>query len=542
MKPIDPRLIRRSAAVRRHLVAAIVLGVVVAGLLVAQAWAISEVVARYFGGRAVTGVAIAAVAAIAGRGLLGWAQTVVAAQAAARVKADLRAEVIEDLLDPRRVGARPSSARTINLLGNGLDALDAYIGRFLPQVVLAAVVPGVVVAVMLFADLWSGVIVAFTLPLIIVFLVLVGLRTQDEIGRRWRAVDRLGRHFADVLDGIVVLASFGRNQAEGIRQTGDKHRVETVRSLRVAFTSAVALDLFSTLSVALVAVEVGLRLVYGDISLATGLFVLILAPEAFLPVRKLGAHFHDSTEGVDAVNAVMEVLDHPRHPGSKESPDPRREAIELADVQVQYDDRAQPALEIDRLVILPGVVTAITGPSGCGKSTLLSLLLGLQLPSQGHIDVAGVDLTEVDPQRWREHVAWVPQVPGVVAGTVTDNVRFGLDDAEVSDVEVAAALRDAGAADLAPDRVLGESGVDVSAGERRRIAVARAVLRARRGVASLVLLDEPTAGLDADREEQVIDTLRSLNVTVVLVSHRAATLAATDRVVTLANSTTAVQA
>ncbi len=530
MKPIDPRLIRRSAAVRRHLVAAIVLGVISVG------------VARYCGGRGVTGVAVAAAAAIAGRGLLGWAQTVVAAQAAARVKVDLRAEVIEDLLDPRRVGARPSSARTINLLGNGLDALDAYIGRFLPQVVLAAVVPGVVVAVMLFADLWSGVIVAFTLPLIIVFLVLVGLRTQDEIGRRWRAVDRLGRHFADVLDGIVVLASFGRNQAEGIRQTGDKHRVETVRSLRVAFTSAVALDLFSTLSVALVAVEVGLRLVYGDISLATGLFVLILAPEAFLPVRKLGAHFHDSTEGVDAVNAVMEVLDHPRHPGSKESPDPRREAIELADVQVQYDDRAQPALEIDRLVILPGVVTAITGPSGCGKSTLLSLLLGLQLPSQGHIDVAGVDLTEVDPQRWREHVAWVPQVPGVVAGTVTDNVRFGLDDAEVSDVEVAAALRDAGAADLAPDRVLGESGVDVSAGERRRIAVARAVLRARRGVASLVLLDEPTAGLDADREEQVIDTLRSLNVTVVLVSHRAATLAAADRVVTLANSTTAVQA
>jgi len=538
MKPLDPRLLRRSSAVRRHLVVAVGLGVATAATLVGQAWAISEIVAGRFEGQVIASMVVAVVVVVALRGLIAWGQTVVAARAAARVKADLRREVVHDLLDPHRVGPRPSSARTMTLLGSGLDALDAYVGRFLPQMVLAVVVPSVIVAVMLAADLWSGLIVAVTVPLIVVFLVLVGLRAQDEIGRRWRAIDRLGRHFADVLDGLVVLTSFGRAQAEGIRRTGDRHRVETVGSLRIAFTSAVALDLFSTLSVALVAVEVGLRLVHGDLDLATGLFVLVLAPEAFLPVRRLGAHFHDSTEGVDAVAAVLEVLEHRRHPGTEPAPSPHRSSIELVDVEVRYAGRRRPALEIDRLVLLPGVVTAVTGPSGCGKSTLLALLLGLELPDHGRIEVGGVDLTTVDPQPWRRQVAWVPQVPGVVRGTVAENVALGLEQpiSEALARDIEAALRDAGAGDLDPSRIISEAGADVSAGERRRIAVARAVLRARRGQAGLVLLDEPTAGLDAEREEQVVGTLRSLGVTVVVVSHRPATLAAADRIVTLHGS------
>jgi len=535
MKPLDPELVRRSSAVRRHLLVATGLGTATAAALVGQAWAISEIVAGRFDGQVVTPVVVAVVLVVLVRGLIGWAQTVVAARAAARVKAELRTEIVHDLLDPRRVGPRPSSARTMTLLGSGLDALDAYVGRFLPQVVLAGVVPAVIVAVMLATDVWSGLIVAITLPLIVVFLVLVGLRTQDEIGRRWRAIDRLGRHFTDVLDGLVVLTSFGRAQAEGVRLTGDRHRVETVRSLRIAFTSAVALDLFSTLSVALVAVEVGLRLVHGDLELATGLFVLVLAPEAFLPVRRLGAHFHDSTEGVDAVAAVLEVLDHPRHPGTRPAPSPRGAVIELADVEVRYADRRGPALEIDRLALLPGVVTAVTGPSGCGKSTLLALLLGLELPDHGRIEVDGTDLTTVDPQGWRRQIAWVPQVPGVVRGTVAENVALGIEEPVSGSLarDIEAALRDAGAADLDPLRPISEAAADVSAGERRRIAVARAVFRARRGAASLVLLDEPTAGLDAEREEQVVATLRSLGVTVIVVSHRPATLAAADRIVTL---------
>ena len=530
MKPLDPRLVRRSAAVRRHLGVSVLLGLLTAVALIVEAWAVADIVAGRFDQADVNFVIGVAVLTIASRGLIGWAQTVVASRAAARVKADLRAELVADLMDPRRVGSRPSSARTITLLGQGMDALDAYIGRFLPQVVLAAIIPGVVVVVMLIADPWSGLIAAVTVPLIVVFLVLIGLRTQDEIGRRWRAIDRLGRHFADVLDGIVVLRTFGRDQAEGIRRTGDKHRRETVRSLRLAFTSAVALDLFSTLSVALVAVGVGLRIVHGDLDLATGLFVLLLAPEAFLPIRRLGAHFHDSTEGVDAVAAVLEVLDHPQHAGTAPAPAPAAGPIELLDVRVQYADRERPALDVDHLVLLPNVVTAITGPSGSGKSTLLSVLLGLELPTHGRISVGAVDLATVDPEQWRQRIAWVPQVPGLIDGTIADNVRLGL---KGSTVDVKGALREAGAADLDPDRRIGEGAVDVSAGERRRIAVARAVLRVRIGGATLVLLDEPTAGLDAEREDAVLSTLRSLGATVVVVSHRPSTLAAADRVVTL---------
>ena len=530
MRPLDPELVRRSAAVRRHLVTAVALGALVAGVLIAQAWAVADIVDGRFAGSGVGSLVAVAVGVIALRGLIGWAQTVAAARAAAQVKAELRAEIVADLLDPRRVGPRPSSARIVTLMGQGLDALDAYIGRFLPQVVLAAVVPGLVIVAMLWADVWSGLIVAFTVPLIIVFLVLVGLRTQDEVGRRWRAIDRLSRHFADVLDGIVVLRSFGRDQAEGIRRTGDRHRDETVRSLRLAFLSAVALDLFSTLAVALVAVGVGLRLVHGDLDLATGLFVLLLAPEAFLPIRKLGAHFHDSTEGVDAVAAVLDVLDHPRHPGTGPAPNPVGRAIELLDVEVTYPGRERPALAVDHLVLLPGVVTAITGPSGYGKSTLLSVLLGLELPTHGRVVVDGIDLATVDPWAWRRHVAWVPQVPGIVDGTVADNVRLGL---AADDAAVTAALRDAGADDLDPQRRIGESATDVSAGERRRIAMARAILRVRCDDASLVLLDEPTAGLDALREKTVLTTLRSLGATVLVVSHRASTLGAADRVVSL---------
>ncbi|HWV26941.1 MAG TPA: thiol reductant ABC exporter subunit CydD [Aeromicrobium sp.] len=530
MRPLDPELVRRSAAVRRHLIVVVVLGVTTAGLLIAQAWFVADVVESRFLGSTATTATVAVVAAIAVRGLVTWLQEAIAARSAARVKAELRAEVVDALLDPRRVGDRPSSARVVTLLGQGIDSLEAYIGRFLPQVVLSALVPTMIVLAMIWADVWSGLIAAVTVPLIVVFLVLVGLRTQDEIGRRWRSIDRLSRHFADVLDGIVVLRTFGRDQGVGIETNGQRHREETVRSLRVAFLSSVALDLFSTLSVALVAVAVGLRLVNGSLDLATGLYVLLLAPDAFLPIRRLGASFHDSTAGQDAIAAVTDLLGHQRHPGVGSVPDPRGLPIELSDVVVRHQGRDRPSLSVERLVFLPGVVTALTGPSGCGKSTLLSLLLGTVLPDRGSVTVGGQDLTDVDPEQWRRHVAWVPQVPGVIEGTVAQNVRFGI---EADDAAVIDALRAAEALDLDPARRIGESATDISAGERRRLAVARAVLRVRHGGASLVLMDEPTAGLDTGREATVLETLKSLAATVVVVSHRPSTLAVADRVVAL---------
>lgn len=532
MRPLDPRLVRRSRGVRRLLAVSVVLGLVTAVLVIAVAHVVAQVVARHFDGEPVAALALAIAAGLAGRALVAWLHTAVSARAAATVKAELRHEVVDDLLDPRRVGPRPSSSRVVALLGPGLDAFDGYVGRFLPQVVLSALVPPLVLVSVARADLLSAIVLAVTLPLVIVFLVLVGLVTKDRIDRRWQALERLGRHFADVLDGLTVLKVFGRRQEVGLREVGDRHRRESVRALRLAFLSSLVLELFSTLAVALVAVSVGLRVVEGHLGLGSALFVLLLAPEAFAPLKRLGAMFHDSTAGAEATAELLALLDHDRHDGSAAAPDLRRSEIVLDGVVVRHEGRSAPALDLAHTRIRPGEFVAVTGPSGCGKSTLLSLLMAFERPTAGDILVDGVLLSTIDPVAWREQIAWVPQVPGLVPGTVEDNVRLG--DVLSARADVVAALRDAGAAELALDRLIDESGDDVSAGERRRIAVARAVLRVRQGRASLVLLDEPTAGLDASREASVLSTLRGLDVTVVVVAHRPETIAAADRELRLA--------
>ncbi|MET0953325.1 MAG: thiol reductant ABC exporter subunit CydD [Aeromicrobium sp.] len=535
MRPLDPRLVRRSRGVRRLLAVSVALGVVTAVTVVAVAYAVAEVVAHRFDGRPVTALAVVVVLGLGVRAGVTWLHTAVSARAAATVKAELRTEVVDDLLDPRRLGPRPSSSRVVALLGPGLDAFDGYVGRFLPQVVLSALVPPLVLVAIVRADVLSAVIVAVTLPLVVVFLVLVGLVTKDRVDRRWQALERLGRHFADVLDGLAVLKVFGRRQEQGLRTIGARHRRETVRALRLAFLSSFVLELFSTLAVALVAVSVGLRVVEGHLALAPALFVLLLAPEAFAPLKRLGAQFHDSTEGAEATAELLTLLDHDRHTGSTPAPDLRTADLVLDDIVVRHEGRSEASLELGRGRIRPGELVAVTGPSGSGKSTLLSLLMAFERPTAGTVWVDGVDLAEIDPSSWREQIAWIPQVPGLVAGTIADNVRLGDDVSTPADVRTA--LRDAGADDLDPARVIGESGDDVSAGERRRIAIARAVLRVRRGRAALLLLDEPTAGLDAVREAAVLATLRDLAVTVLVVAHRPDTIAVADRELTLGRQT-----
>jgi thiol reductant ABC exporter CydD subunit len=536
MKPLDPRLVRRSRSVRRHLALSVALGTVTAAVVVVQAMVLSRLVADRFDGRAVPALAVAVALSLVVRALVGWAQGVAATAAAVRVKTELRTEIVEDLLDPRRVGPRPDAGSVVTLLGPGLDAFDGYVGRFLPQVALSVLVPGVVVGVIAWNDLLAGAVVGLTLPLVVVFMVLVGLLTRDRVDRRWRALERLGRHFADVLDGLVVLKVFGRRTAVGLREVGERHRRASVRALRLAFLSSFVLELFSTLAVALVAVSVGLRVVRGGLPLDAALLVLLLAPEAFTPLRRLGALFHDSADGAEAVGRALEVLDHPRHTGTGAVPDLRTGEIVLRDVVVRHAGRDTDALVVREEVLRPGEVVAVTGPSGAGKSTLLAVLLGWQLPSGGVVQVDGVDLATIDPARWRACIAWVPQVPGLVRGTVADNVRLGC--AGDTDVDaVRSALAAAGASDLSPDRSVAEGGLDLSAGERRRVAVARALLRVRSGGAQVLLLDEPTAGLDADREDEVLaavlDVTREHGVTAVVVTHRPRAIAAADRRVVL---------
>ncbi|MET0822003.1 MAG: thiol reductant ABC exporter subunit CydD [Aeromicrobium sp.] len=531
MRPLDPRLVRRSRGVRTLLVASTVLGVVISGTVIAQAVAIATLVAHLFAGAPLTPAAGAVATCFGVRAAAQWAHATVSERAASDVKAELRHDLADDLLDPRRLGPAPDPATVTAVMGPGFDAFDGYVSRFLPQLVLTCLVPPAVIVAMGVVDPLSAVIVAVTLPLSIVFMVLIGLMTRDRLSRRWDSLQRLGVHFAQVLDGLIVLKLFGRRQDRSIRDVGLRHRDETMRSLRLAFLSSLVLELVATLSVALVAVSVGLRVVDDSLGLRTALIVLLLAPEAYLPVRQLGMMFHDSTEGGEAVEQALELLEHDRHTGHLEAPDLSTSDIHLDDVTVQHGDRSAISLHVANEVVRPGDFVALVGPSGSGKSTLIDLLLSFVVPTSGRVTVAGTDLRSIDPVSWRRQVAWVPQVPGLVAGTVADNVQLAC--AEACDADVRQALDDVGAGDLPLDRVVEESGQNMSAGERRRIAVARALLRVRLGGARLVLLDEPTAGLDGQRESAVLHAVAALDATVVLVAHRPEAVSAAARVITV---------
>ncbi len=532
MKPIDPRLLRRSQAVRRHLVFSVVLGAATALLVIGISWLVAELVALRFDRSTLSVLPLAVLAAYLIRALVAWLHGIVSERASSNVKEDLRKEIVDDLVDPRRIGPRPSSSRLITLLGPGMDAFDGYIGRFLPQLALAVIVPVSILVAVVFTDPLSALIIALTLPLIPLFMALVGLLTNDKVQRRWAAMERLGRHFADVLDGLIVFKVFGRNQEKGLQEIGHRHREESMAALRLAFLSTFVLELLATISVALVAVSIGLRVVDDKLALAPAMFVLLLAPEAYLPVRRVGILFHDSQEGATAAAELLDILEHPRHTGTQAAPADRA-IIEFRDVALTYPGRTQTALKADLIRIEPGERVALHGPSGCGKSTALSLLLAFEQPDQGQVTVGGVDLAEINPEDWRRRIAWVPQVPRLISGTLIDNVTLGVEGAEPN--EIVNVLSEVGLAEFDRDRQLLEHAADVSAGERRRIALARALLRVQTGQAWLVLLDEPTAGLDAEREQQVVQALTQLGATLVLVSHRPETLALVDRIVELSS-------
>ncbi len=542
MKPLDPRLLRYARATRAYLVLSVALGTAAAGLITAQATLLADLITRAFlGGASLADLRtpmLLLLAVVAGRALVTWSQEVAAHRSSAAVKSRLRELLLRHAvrLGPSWLaGERGGELATVAT--RGIDALDGYFSRYLPQLVLAVMVPAAVGARILLGDWISALTVALTLPLIPVFAILVGLAAKRAMDRQWRTLSRLAGHFLDVVVGLPTLKVFGRAKAQAavIREVTDRYRRATMSTLRVAFLSALVLELVSTISVALVAVSIGLRLVDGKIGLRTALLVLILAPEAYLPLRQVGAQYHASVEGLTAAERIFEVIETPLPASGTQTgvPDPAAATIRLDGVTVAYDGRDGPTLDGYSLAVRPGETVALTGPSGAGKSTVLAVLLGFVRPDAGRITVGGTDLADLDPDAWRAKIAWMPQRPYLFAGTVADNIRLGHPDA--SDEEIRRAARSAFAEEfvdalpLGFATPLGERGTGLSAGQRQRIALARVFLRD----APLVLLDEPTSGLDAESEAAVIEAVRRLAAgrTVVLVAHRPALAAFADRVV-----------
>jgi ATP-binding cassette, subfamily C, bacterial CydD len=541
MRPFDPRLTRYARAARGLLALTIGLGVGATILIILQAGLLARALA---GSGGLGGVVTALFVVVAARAAVSYASEAAALHAASKVKSQLRRRLTGHVL---RLGpcwlGRQHPGEITTLATQGLDAMDTYFARYLPQVVLACLVPLAVLARIAVADWVSAVVIGVTLPLVPVFAVLVGLHTRARTQRQWRLLARLGGRFLDLVEGLPTLKIFGQGprQAQVIADVTEEHRRATMSTLRQAFLSALVLDLAGTLATALVAVEVGLRLLGGHIGYEPAMLILLLTPEVYLPLRAVGTFYHASMEGAAAGGRAFEILDTAPAPLAATEPvaapmrartaDLRRDEITLTGVTLAYPGRALPALDGVSLQIEPGEKIMVCGPSGAGKSSLLALLLRFAEPRPGTVRVAGVDLSALEMARWRQQIAWVPQHPYLFTGTVRDNIALGRPDAPMDAIAHAARLAAAGAfIGRLPDgydTALGERGLRLSAGQRQRLALARAFLRD----APLLLLDEPTAHLDSRSAARLRDVVATemADRTVIVVTHDESWRQACDR-------------
>ena len=548
MRPADPRLLRHARAARGELAVVVLLGLLITGLVLAQAGLLARALAGAAQGTGLSALRLVLallLVVVATRALAAYGGEAAALRASAVVKSRLRRLLATQVLrlGPAWLGGQRAGELT-TLATRGLDGLDPYFARYLPQLVLACLVPLAVVVRVALTDWISAVVIAVTLPLVPVFAVLVGLPARARAQRQWQLLARLGGHFLDVVEGLTTLKVFGRARAQAaiIERVTGAHRAATMSVLRVAFLSALVLELTAALATALVAVEVGLRLLAGHIGYQAALLVLLLTPEAFLPLRAVATHFHASVEGMTAAGRVCDLLEirPPRAargpgPGASAEVDLRQQTITLNAVSVAYPGRAQPALLGVSASIAPGERIAVTGPSGAGKSSLLALLLRFVEPSSGRIDAGGLPLGSLALPDWRRQIAWVPQHPALMPGTVAGNIALGQAGASRDAIAFAAHLAGAdGFIEALPQGYatpLGERGLRLSAGQRQRIALARAFLRD----APLLLLDEPAAHLDPVTAGQILAAVGTLMAgrTVIMVSHGAIWRTGVDRVLIL---------
>lgn len=552
MKPVDPRLLRYAGAARGFLAASALIGVVQTAVTIAFAWLLTDAITGALAGRDVTSSLLWLLLTALLRGLLIAASDAAGTRAAAKTGMQLRTALVAAVgrLGPGWLAQRNQTALAVTA-GHGLEALDAYFARYIPQLVLTVIATPVLVAVMWWQDWPSGLTAVITLPLIPLFLILIGMATRTVQTRQWQTLQRLAARFADTVQGLSTLRLFGRDRraADRIEVTADEYRRETMKVLRFSFLSGFAMELLASIAVALIAVSVGFRLLSGDLTLEVGLFVLLLAPEAFLPIRQVGVQFHAAAEGVAATEDVFEVLDAAGERARMQelSTDVGGIAAETPGIResvMHVDTTVEPAnggnLVVEGLRVRdlppvsfaagPGTITVIEGPSGSGKSSLLAALRGA-VEFEGTAFYGGADVRGIAPSVW---LAWAGQAPGLTRGTVAANVTLG--DPAPDAGRVRAALDDACAEGIDPALELGVQGAGLSGGQAQRVAVARALYRQGSAPGRVLALDEPSSALDPETEDRLWRSLREkadAGATILLVSHRRTAREIADQIVAL---------
>jgi len=547
-KPIDRRLFGLAEGARRFLGVTIGFGLASAVMVIAGAIVLAGIINDIFLDGAAPGDLVGALVVLGliyvARGIFEWGRSVGAHRASAKVKRSLRERVVRSVLAQTARGRPAGSGDLALTASSGIDALDAYFSHYLPQLVLGALIPLLAVIWIATVDPLTVVVIVFTVPLIPLFMWLIGTYADRATRARWLTMRRLGNGLVETLRGLLTLEVYGvsERRLDRVRWLSDEYRKQTMATLRIAFLSAFVLELVATISVAVIAVAIGLRVVGGSLEFEPAMAILILAPEVYAPMRKAGSEFHAAMDGMEAARSMFAVLESDTSDeGSRVErlrvPEPPVGAplIVFSGVSYGYPSRdgspSVTVLEDVDLRINRGEHVAVIGPSGGGKSTLIRLILGFGRPIEGEIRVGDVLLERLDPATWRSMIGWVRQDPFLVAGTVLDNVRLGTATATLD--EAAAALDLVGAGDLIPrlGEIIGERGDGLSHGQRRMVTLARAILPDP----ALLLLDEPTAGIDTDTQLRIAASFGRIaeGRTVVTVAHQRVVVDRADRVVAI---------
>lgn len=530
------------------LIVSILFGVILGGMIIFQAWLLSTIISRVFQYNysvddtqpLLIGLALV----ILGRGLAVFGRDLSSGVVSIRLRAYLKSNLLSHIqrISPVYLTSERAGELSTTLI-QGVDRLDLYFRSYLPQLFISTLLPILILWVVFPKDWISGLILLVTAPLIPLFMVLIGKQAQKETARQWKLLQLLGGHFLEVLQGLNTLKIFNlsKKQSEIIRNVSNQYAMVTLNVLRIAFLSALTMEMLATISTAIIAVQVGLRLLYGQISFLNSLFILILAPDFYFPLRQLGAAYHSGMDGIQSAERIFEILDFPLMDIPKNENQNRicfasaPPDIQFQNVNYSYQNRTRASLDGIDFQIPSNSITTLVGPTGSGKSTILSLLLKFILPEKGMITLSGTDLQKINSDDWRKQISWVPQFPYLFNDTVRANLLVAKPSADVSEVISAAerAHLHSFVSKLPDgyDTYIGEGGSKLSGGQAQRIAIARAFLKN----SWLLLMDEPTKNLDLETEEMISDSFEQLtrNKTVLIIAHRLSTIRKSGQIVVL---------